>query len=102
MNNSSTQNRPRKKRKTDVRLTEDDADAIIIDRTYHNTIDGLVEEVNQIPVWNNRPGPSIPPLPDTQNDKSSQDVYEIPPEIPEFNDHDHPVTGARVCDVDAV
>src|SRR5271154_3892678 len=106
MNNSNAQNRPKKRRRMNVRLTEDDietADAIIINRVYHQSVDGpAVEQVNQIPVWNNRPGPSIPPLPTPQNVNDPQ--VDIPHDISElldFDEHDHPETGARVCETDA-
>jgi hypothetical protein len=100
MNNLNNENRPTKRRRR-LRVTEDaieTADAIIIDRIYHQTTDGPVEQVNQIPVWNNRSGPEFPPLPATQGvAKVPEDIAQAEfPEIPDFNEDDRPAAGARV------
>lgn len=87
--------RPRKRRRgRDHILTEDDvetADAIILHSVMQETAQGPMEEISEIPVWTNRPGP----IPAGTNRSGLQtnppDVPQVeegsqPPGMPEFEE----------------
>jgi hypothetical protein len=77
--------RPRKRRRHNLALREDDvdtADAIIVESVMHESQDGPVEIINRIPTWTNRPAPSTEQPENVSKPCNDPD----PPEMPELQD----------------
>lgn len=93
--------RPRKRRRHNRALREDDvetADAIIVQSVMHETEQGPVEEFTRIPTWTNRPRANnedeevqqiVGPRANNEDEEIiNHDNHELPGEIPHVQDDD--------------